>query len=124
MNFKQWLESKWVDINNPPQTPYYELEKIPKVFHKNYGLSDGDWFWLSKVYVPPERRRAGIGRDIVRKAQDEAGEGNILIRVEPIDNSTSIESLKKFYRSLGFRDYQNNYMVWVNPSSSFSDFDV
>jgi GNAT superfamily N-acetyltransferase len=122
MRFKYWLESvdKWTDIKSPPKKPYYDLDEIPPKLYEKWGLPQGRWYWLSKVYVPPTMRGGGLGKDLVRKAQSQVPVGGgILLHADPIgeDANLDVNQLKDFYGSLGFRSWpvgqRNDYMVWV-----------
>ncbi len=59
---------------------------------------------VEDLYVEPEYRRQGLGRQLLAQAKQGAGEGPLRIRPRPFkDMPANIESLKSFYASEGFK---------------------
>jgi GNAT superfamily N-acetyltransferase len=59
------------------------------------------------LYVNEENRRMGHGREllqeVIKKIREFRYEGYIKIRVEPTENSISVEKLTEFYESMGLK---------------------
>lgn len=117
MRFKLWVEAEQFVL---PDHPHYDLEEIPQQYHQHYQLPRGRWFWLSKVYVPPQMRGTGMGKKIVKEAQSKVPPGaGILLKLDPFgDKPMSTDDLWLFYSSLGFSPWHgvnsDDYMYWVN----------
>ena len=78
------------------------------------GWSDGsNVIVLDKIYIDPENRGQGIGRQILSKKIEELAEQypgyDLKLLAEPLDESTHLDKLIEFYESIGFDvgDYQD-----------------
>ena len=78
------------------------------------GWSDGsNVIVLDKIYIDPENRGQGIGRQILSKKIEELAEQypgyDLKLLAEPLDESTRLDKLIEFYESMGFDvgDYQD-----------------
>lgn len=72
---------------------------------------NGDYLELSKIIIPKENRKDGIGSKVMQKVIDYANSVGKDIRLTPSTDfgATSTSRLKRFYRNFGFvknKDYE------------------
>ncbi len=82
-----------------------------------------DGITLSRIIVPKENRKSGIGSSIMNEIIDYADANNERILLTPSDSfGGNVERLKKFYKNLGFienkgrnRDFTTKESMYRNP---------
>ena len=57
---------------------------------------------ISFLYTPPDERRKGLARRLIRAAKDKYP--HLILSVQP-DNPANVDWVKAFYESEGFRQY-------------------
>lgn len=63
--------------------------------------------WLEEIYLRPEFRNAGIGRQIIERIFEEYGENAARFRLEIEDSNTGA---KRLYKRIGFHELEYRQM--------------
>jgi predicted GNAT family N-acyltransferase len=90
----------------------FVLQDLEKKYEIDLELWDnGDYLELGKIIIPKEKRKEGIGSEVMQKIVDYADEVGKDIRLTPSTDfgATSTARLKRFYSGFGFvknKDYE------------------
>jgi Predicted acyltransferase len=73
---------------------------------------------LDKIVVPTDKRKQGIGTDILEMVCQFADETNSVLMLSPSTSlgATSIARLKKFYRRFGLKGNQGKTKIYQFPN--------
>lgn len=88
-----WLAEEYTAVifNEGQETVGYALYR-----------KDLEWIYLRQLFVKPEARRKGIGREAIRWLKKNAWKETKIIRIEVlVDNKEGIS----FWKAAGFKDY-------------------
>lgn len=99
-------------ILDPCSLASAEFAELPEDFCYEMGLSKGNWYYFSRLIVPPKHRRNGVAaklmEDVVGWSDDE--NISIYLDINPYGDMC-LESLIRFYTKYGFKQIGYSSMI-------------
>lgn len=82
--------------------------------------------WLDNLYVPPDKRGKGLGHKVMwdfLKALKNGGIDAIALTAHPFGKGTNEQNLSKFYKSLGFKKWDEDYFTLTFNKKAWNELD-